>query len=203
MDRRRDRITTSKTALAHLRRAVKMCSFLATVCKMVHPMLLDSCLSCRVCLSVCLSVCDVGVLWRNGWMDQDATCRPLTWPPCVLWGPSSHQNGHSPPIFGPCLLWSNSLIDQDAIPPLGRELGIGLCHILLDGDPAPPKRGTAALPLFGPCLLWPNGWIDQDTTWYGGRPWSRPHCQMGTQLSPKGGTAALPIFGQCLLWPNC
>jgi len=21
-----------------------------------------------------LSVCDVGVLWPNGWMDQDATC---------------------------------------------------------------------------------------------------------------------------------
>jgi len=29
-------------------------------------MLLDS------CLSVC-PVCDVGVLWPNGWMDQDAT----------------------------------------------------------------------------------------------------------------------------------
>ena len=24
-------------------------------------------------LSVCLSVCDVGVLWLNGWMDRDAT----------------------------------------------------------------------------------------------------------------------------------
>ena len=34
--------------------------FWATVCKTVRPMLLD------------LSVCDVGVLWPNGWMDQDA-----------------------------------------------------------------------------------------------------------------------------------
>jgi len=25
------------------------------------------------CLSVCLSVCDVGVLWLNGSMDRDAT----------------------------------------------------------------------------------------------------------------------------------
>jgi len=30
------------------------------------------CLSCRVCLSV-LSFCDIGVLWPNGWMDQDET----------------------------------------------------------------------------------------------------------------------------------
>ena len=28
---------------------------------------------CPVCLSVCLSVCDVGVLWPNGWADQDET----------------------------------------------------------------------------------------------------------------------------------
>jgi len=28
-------------------------------------------------------------------------------------------------------------------------------HIVLDGDPAPPReRGTAAPPLFGPYLLW-------------------------------------------------
>jgi len=39
-------------------------SFGATVCEPVCPMLLDCCLSC-------LSVCNVGVLWPNGWMDQD------------------------------------------------------------------------------------------------------------------------------------
>jgi len=32
-----------------------------------HPMLSDHCLVLSVCL------CDVGVLWPNGWMDQDAT----------------------------------------------------------------------------------------------------------------------------------
>ena len=42
--------------------------FWATVCKTVRPMLSDRCLS--VC-PVCLSVCYVGVLWPNGWMDQD------------------------------------------------------------------------------------------------------------------------------------
>jgi len=41
-------------------------AFWATVCKTVGPMLLDR------CLSVC-PVCDVGVLWLNGWMDQHAT----------------------------------------------------------------------------------------------------------------------------------
>jgi len=46
-----------------------------------------------------LSVCDVGLLWPNSWMDQDATWyggRPRS-RPCVRWGPSSPQKGHSPP----------------------------------------------------------------------------------------------------------
>jgi len=51
--------------------------------------------------------------------------------------------------------------------PLGMEVGLGPGHIVLDGDPASPKRGPASTKgaqpqLFGPCLLWPNGWIDQD-----------------------------------------
>ena len=40
----------------------------------------------------CLSVCDVGVLWPNCWMDQYETWhagRPRPWPHCVRWGPSS------------------------------------------------------------------------------------------------------------------
>jgi len=37
-------------------------SFWATVCKTVCPMLSDRCLSV---LSVCLSVCNVDVLWPN------------------------------------------------------------------------------------------------------------------------------------------
>ena len=73
------------------------------------------------CLSVlsCLSVCDVGVLWPNGWMDQDETWhadRPQPWPRCVRWGPSSpSQRGTAlSPIFGPRLLWPNCWMDQDA-----------------------------------------------------------------------------------------
>jgi len=52
--------------------------FWATVSKTVHPMLSDR------CLSVC-PVCNVGVLWPNGWMHQDQTLhagRPRPWPHC-------------------------------------------------------------------------------------------------------------------------
>jgi len=37
------------------------------------------------------------------------------------------------------------------------DVGLDPGDIVLDGDPAPPKRGGRATPLFGPCLLWPNG----------------------------------------------
>ena len=85
--------------------------FGVTVCKTVRPMLS---VRCPVCLSVCLSV--TFVYCPNGWTDQDETWhagRPRPWlqPHCVRWGPSSHPEGHSPPIFGPCLLWPNSWMD--------------------------------------------------------------------------------------------
>jgi len=64
---------------------------------MVRPMLSDCCL----CV---LSVCNVGVLWPNGWMDQDETWhggRPLSRPHCVRWGPTSpHGKGASSPKYG-------------------------------------------------------------------------------------------------------
>jgi len=37
--------------------------------------------------------------------------------------------------------------------PLGMDLGSG--HIVLDGKPAPPRKGHDMSLLFGPCLLWP------------------------------------------------
>jgi len=84
--------------------------FWATVCKTVRPML-----SVR-CLSV-LSVCNVRVLWPNGWTDQDETWhagRPRPWPHCVRWGPSyPSPKGAHPPIFGPYRLRPNGCMDQD------------------------------------------------------------------------------------------
>jgi len=140
----------------------KCSSFWATVCKTVRPMLSDRCLS--VCLSVCLvlSVCDVGVLWQNGWTDQDETRHagmPRPWPHCVRWGPSSPSpKGHSsPPIFVPYLLWPNSCVDQDetwyASRPRPRP------HCVRWGPSSPSPKG-AQPPIFGPCLLSPNGWLD-------------------------------------------
>jgi len=41
--------------------------------------------------------------------------------------------------------------------PLGTEVGLGPGDIVLDGDPAPPRKGAQQPPLFGPRLLWPNG----------------------------------------------
>jgi len=36
--------------------------------------------------------------------------------------------------------------------PLGTEAGLGPGDIVLDGDPAPPRKGHSSPPLFGPCL---------------------------------------------------
>ena len=75
--------------------------FWATVCKTVRPMLSDRCLSF-------LSVCNVGVLWPNGWVDQDATWyrgRPRPRRHRVRWGPSSPTaSGTASPTFGPTVL---------------------------------------------------------------------------------------------------
>ena len=74
----------------------------------VRPMLSDRCPVCPV-LS-CLFVCNVGVLWPNGWTDEDATWyggRLLPRRHC------SPQNGtQPPPIFGQCLLWPNGRSSQ-------------------------------------------------------------------------------------------
>ena len=109
---------------------------------------------CLSCLSVC-PVCNVGVLWPNSWIDQDAG-RPRPWPHCVRWEPSSPpQKGHSPQFSahvrcGQTPGWINM--------PLGMEVGLNPGDIVLDGHPAPPKRGDST-PNFGP-----NGCMDQDAT---------------------------------------
>jgi len=73
-----------------------------------------------------LSVCNIGVLWPNGWMDQDTTWyggRPRPRRRGVRWGPSCpHGKGHSSPphfsaliYFGPCLLWPNGRPSQQLL----------------------------------------------------------------------------------------
>jgi len=80
--------------------------------------------------------------------------------------------------------------------PLGMEVGLGPGYVVLDGYPAPPKKGHMTVPpLFGPCLLWPNGWMDQDATWQRGRHRPRPHCvRWDPGPPPKGGHSSSPYF---------
>jgi len=101
--------------------------FWATVCKTVHPMLSDRCLSC-------LSVYDVGVLWPNGWTDQDET-----------WHAGRPRPGHVV-YCGQTAGWMKM--------PLGAEVYLSPGHIVLDGDPAlPPAKGAHQPLFFGPCLI--------------------------------------------------
>jgi len=120
-----------------------------------------------VVLSV-LSVCYVGVLWPNGWTDQDETWhagRPRPWPYCVRWEPSSPSpKGAEPPsIFGPYLLRPNGCMDQDVTWYGGRPRPRLLC---VRWGPRSPllKRGAEPPQIFGPCLLRPNGWMDEAGT---------------------------------------
>jgi len=118
------------------------------------------------------------LLWPNSWMDPDATWyegRPRPRPHCIRWETSNSPKGKPPPpqfSAHVCCGQTAGLIKM----PLGREVGLGPGHIVLDGDQLklPSKRGTA-LPIFGPCLLWPNSWMGQDATWYGGRPRPKQH----------------------------
>ena len=83
-----------------------------TFCFWVTVMLRDCCLSC-------LSVCNVGVLQPNGWMDQDATWyggRPRPRRHCVRWDPVPQRKGaQQPPLFGLCLLWTNGRPSQQLL----------------------------------------------------------------------------------------
>jgi len=136
----------------------------------------------------CLSLCNVGVLWPNGWIKIKLGVEVGLGPGHIVfaWDPKVAQ----PPIFGPYLLWPNA-----------GWIKMLLGYIVLDEDPAaPPTTRHSPAPIFCPCLLWPNGWMDQDSTWYEGRPRPKTHCYMGTQLPPKG--AQPQIFGPCLLWAN-
>jgi len=117
-----------------------------------------SCLS--VFLSV-LSVCDVYVLWPNGWMDQDETWRgDRPWPRSYYarWGPSSPSQKRHNPQFS-----DHICCDQTAgwiKMPLGTAVDLGPGDIVLDGDPAsPPKKEGALHP-----QLWPM-YCGQTAAW--------------------------------------
>jgi len=77
--------------------------------------------------------------------------------------------------------------------PLGTGVGIGPCHIVLDGNPAPSKRGTAA-PNFRPMSVVAKRLGGSRSTWYGGRsrPWS--HCVRWAPTHPHSQRGTAPNF---------
>jgi len=166
-------------------------------------MLLDR---CPVLYVLSCPVCNVGVLWPNGWTDQDETWhagRPRPWPQCVRWGLSSPSPKRaSPPIFGPYLLQPNGCMDQYATW-YGGTPRIRWLQYALDGDPFPPKGGGDSK-IFIPHLLWPYGWVHQDGTWHGSRPQPKRFCvRWGPNPhSQKGVEPPSPIFGPLLLRSN-
>ena len=109
-----------------------------------------------VCLSI-LSVFNVGVLWPNGWMDQDETWHGFGLGPdhIVLDGdpapPPKGGGGTAAPTFRPMYCSQTARWIKMSH---GMEVGLGPGHIVLDGDPVPTpkKRGTAA-PYFRPMSL--------------------------------------------------
>jgi len=135
------------------------------------------------------------LLWPNGWMHQDATwygVRPQPRRLCVRWGPSSPspKTGLRPQFSahvycGQTVGWIKM--------PLGTEVCFVPGDIVLDGDPAPPKRAQPSI--FLACLLWPNGCMYQETTWYGGRFQPRRHCVSSS--SPKGHSPQLSVNVRC------
>jgi len=68
---------------------------------------------------------------------------------CVHGDPPLPRKERQPQLISPCLLgWIRI--------PLGTEVRLGLCDIVLDGNPAPPlRKGAQQPPLFSP-LLWPT-----------------------------------------------
>ena len=124
--------------------------FWATVCKTVRPMLSDRC--------AVLSVCNVGVLWPNGWTDQDEiwqASRPRPWPHRVRWGSSSPSPKGAQPQLS-AHIYCGQMAGWIKMP-LGTKVGLGPGHIVSYGNgPTLPPKG-AQPPIFGPCLLWPNG----------------------------------------------
>jgi len=94
----------------------------------------------------------------------DGSTYQLVWrlasakPHCVGWRPSHLplKGAQQPRVFRPKSIEAKRL---DGSRCHFTEVGLGPGDIELHGDPAPPKRHTAA-PTFWPCLLWPNGeWI--------------------------------------------
>jgi len=146
-----------QSAKQYTRKVSQVTHFWATVCKNGSPMLLGR----------CLSVCNgyVGVLWPNGWMNQDGTWhgdRPWSRPHCAVWGSSSpSKKGTEHPQFSAYFYCGKTAGC------IKMSLGMEVAS-LSPGDfvTQPPPQKGAEPPIIGSCLLWPTGWMGQDATWH-------------------------------------
>jgi len=122
----------------------------------------------------------------NGRMDQGATWyggRSRSKRHRVTWGLRANAQFSAHLYCGQTATWIKM--------PLGKEVGLGPGHIVLDGTQLPSPKRRHSLP-FSAYLYLPNGCMDQDATRYGGRP--RPR-YIVLFRSKKG--ALPPISGQC------
>ena len=83
---------------------------------------------------------------------------------------------------------------------LGIEIGLGPGHIVLDGDPAPPKWGIA--PQLSAHVLCGQmaGWIKMSLGMEVSLGPGDFVLDGDPALPAEKGDGALPIFDQCLLW---
>jgi len=93
------------------------------------------------------SVCDVGLLWPDGWIDQGATWygdRPLPTPHCVRCGTQLPKRGTAVPQFSTHVYCGQTarLIKM----PLGAEVGLGPGHIVLNWGPSSPEKRRHSSP---------------------------------------------------------
>ena len=83
--------------------------------------------------------------------------------------------------------------------PLGMEVGLSPGNIVLDGDPAPPKKHSSPQFLAHVCCGQTAGWINIPL----GTKVGLGPCRIELDGDPAPPKAAQPpIFGPCLLRPN-
>ena len=159
---------------------------------------------CLSCLSVSLTLCDVGVLWPNGWTHQDETWqagRPRPWPHCVRWGPSSPSpKGAQPPIFGPYLLPPNGCMDQHVTWYGARPRPMRLC-VRWGPRSSLPKKGAEAPKISAHVYCGQTaGWIKMVLGMEVGL--SPGNFVLNGDPAPLPKRGRNPQFSARLLWPN-
>jgi len=136
-------------------------------------------------------------------MAQDETwhggrARPR--PYCVRWGSSAPKKEQSPQFSarvrcGQTAGWIKMS--------LGTEEGHGPCDIVLDGDPPPPKGGTA-VPTFRHTYCGERvGWMKMPLGMEVGlSPGHVVLYMYGDPAPTNRAQHSASLFGPCLLWPN-